>query len=113
MEREEYSCDEEDWEQYDNLTSVSQNLSTLSYPPCPQGGNYYQHPENYYHHYLGGNISGQYHPDNDQQSTFSVPHPVGTIERSVSRSSKGNSTGHMGLKQPESLKEVSKGPEVS
>ena len=85
MEREEYSCDEEDWEQYDNLTSVSQNVSTVSDPQC--GENYYQHPDNHYHQYLGGNISEQYHHDNDDQSAFSVPHPVGTI---VSRSSKGN-----------------------
>jgi len=53
------------------------------------GEYYYQHPDNHYHQYLGGNISGQYHHENDEQSTFSVPHPVGTIERSVSRSSKG------------------------
>ncbi len=91
MDREEYSCDEEDWEHYDNLTSVSQNVSTVSGAQCPlwspSGESYYQHEDNQYQ-YQEGDISGQNH-DNEELSTFSAPHPVGTTNRSVSRSSKG------------------------
>ena len=62
MDREEYSCDEEDWEHYDNLTSVSQNVNTVSGAQCPlwspQGKTYYQHEDN---QCQGEDLSGQHH----------------------------------------------------
>ena len=90
MDREEYSCDEEDWEHYDNLTSVSQSVSAVSGAPCPlwspQGEHYYQHEDNLCQ---GGDLSGQHH-DHEELSTFSVPHPAGTRStEGVSRSSLG------------------------
>ena len=88
MDREEYSCDEEDWEHYDNLTSVSQNVNTVSGAQCPlwspQGETYYQHEDS-----QGEGLLGQHH-DNEELSTFSVPHPAGTTaSTSVTRSSLG------------------------